>query len=67
MAVLAVTPEVSGVAAKKGVGRGFGKGGTLIATKTLLTSILLLAAAVLIFLAVKNVLCRSGAWSFGIC
>lgn len=67
MALLAAAP---GVAAKREVGRRLGKvgkGGTLIAAKTLLTSILVLAAAVLIFLAVKNVLCSSGAWSFGVC
>lgn len=37
------------------------KNGTLILSKTLLTSILVLASAVVIFLVIKTVLCKTGA------
>jgi len=43
------------------------KNGTLILSKTLLASILVLASAIVIFLIVKNILCKTGAWSGGVC
>ena len=44
-----------------------GKNGTLILSKTLLTSILVLASAIVIFLVIRTVLCKTGTWSGGVC
>ena len=43
------------------------KKGTMILSKTLLSAILVLASAVVIFLVIRTVLCRTGAWSGGVC
>ena len=44
-----------------------GKNGTLILSKTLLTSILVLASAIVIFLVIKTVLCKTGSPTGGVC
>lgn len=44
-----------------------GKRGTTVVSKALLTMILVLAAAVIIFLVMKTALCKTGTWSFGAC
>lgn len=43
------------------------KRGTIILSKVLMASILVLASAVIIFLIIRTVLCRTGALSGGVC
>lgn len=47
--------------------RVFGRTGTAVLSRTLLTSVLVLAAAVIIFLIMKTIMCKTGTWSGGIC
>ena len=44
-----------------------GKKGTIILSKVLMASILVLSSAVIIFLIIRTVLCRTGAWPGGVC
>ena len=43
------------------------KKGTMILSKTLLASILVLASALIIFLIIKNIICKTGAGPGGVC
>ena len=43
------------------------KTGTIVLAKTLLTSVITLACAVIIFLVIKTVLCKTGTWTDKIC
>ena len=49
---------------KKKVGN---KKGTTVLSKALISSVLIVAAAVVIFLIFKTVMCKTGTWSGGVC
>lgn len=58
---------VLGVAAaitKKGAG---GKRGTEILSQSMMTSVLIVAAIIVLFLLIKSIMCKTGTWFGGAC
>lgn len=41
--------------------------GTTVLSKTLISSVLIVTAAVVIFLILKSIMCKTGTWSGGVC
>ncbi|MEK6837278.1 MAG: hypothetical protein AABX69_01385 [Nanoarchaeota archaeon] len=62
--VLLGAVNIAAAAVKKEVRK---KTGTIILSKTLLASVITLACAVIIFLVIKTVLCKTGTWTDKIC
>lgn len=62
--VLAVALEVAAAIAKKGAG---GKRGTEILPQSMMTSVLIVAAVIVLFLLIKSIMCKTGTWFGGDC